>query len=127
MSTECQGKSSWPELLGVPGATAVETIERENPLVTAIIVPPGTSVITDFRCDRVWVYVDDNGNVNRVPRIELLGVSGATAVTTIERENPLFNATIVPPGSSIILDVRCDRAWVFVDNNGNVDWVPRIG
>ncbi|CAI9762073.1 unnamed protein product [Fraxinus pennsylvanica] len=133
MSTECQGKSSWPELLGVPGATAVETIERENPLVTAIIVPPGTSVTTDFRCDRVWVYVDDNGNVDRVPRIgksswpELLGVSGATAVTTIERENPLVNAIIVPPGSSIILDVRCDRVWVFVDNNGNVDRVPRIG
>ncbi|CAA2990772.1 inhibitor of trypsin and hageman factor [Olea europaea subsp. europaea] len=69
MSSECQGKSSWPELLGVFGATAVAIIERDNPLVTAIIVPPGSSVIFDFRCDRVWVYVDNNGNVDRVPRI----------------------------------------------------------
>ncbi|KAK4390057.1 Glu S.griseus protease inhibitor [Sesamum angolense] len=69
MSSECQGKSSWPELLGQPGHVAVATIERENPLVKAIIVPPGTSVITDFRCNRVWVYVDDNGDVNRVPVI----------------------------------------------------------
>ncbi|KAL3830822.1 hypothetical protein ACJIZ3_019624 [Penstemon smallii] len=69
MSTECQGKDSWPELVGVPGNVAVTTIERENPLVTAIILPPGTSPITDFRCDRVWVYVDENGNVNKVPMI----------------------------------------------------------
>ncbi|KAL0446281.1 UNVERIFIED_CONTAM: Glu S.griseus protease inhibitor [Sesamum latifolium] len=69
MSSECQGKSSWPELLGQPGDVAVATIERENPLVTAIIVPPGTDVTADFRCDRVWVYIDDNGNVVRVPTI----------------------------------------------------------
>ncbi|CAA2999935.1 Glu protease inhibitor [Olea europaea subsp. europaea] len=69
MATECQGKSSWPELLGVSGTTAVATIERENPLVTAIIVLPGTFITPDFRCDRVWVYVDSNNNVNEVPRI----------------------------------------------------------
>ncbi|KAL0409387.1 UNVERIFIED_CONTAM: Proteinase inhibitor [Sesamum radiatum] len=63
------GKSSWPELLGQPGDIAVATIERENPLVTAIIVPPETVVIPTFQCDRVWVYVDANGNVNRVPII----------------------------------------------------------
>ncbi|KAL7123313.1 hypothetical protein ACP275_01G098700 [Erythranthe tilingii] len=69
MSDECKGKDSWPELIGVPGNVAVATIETENPLVNAIIVPPGNSVITDFRCDRVWVYVDDNGNVKDVPFI----------------------------------------------------------
>ncbi|KAG8382424.1 hypothetical protein BUALT_Bualt05G0075800 [Buddleja alternifolia] len=69
MSSDCQGKSSWPELLGASGNVAVSTIERENPLVTAIIVPPGTSVIPVFQCDRVWVYVDANGNVDRIPTI----------------------------------------------------------
>ncbi|KAL7123310.1 hypothetical protein ACP275_01G098400 [Erythranthe tilingii] len=53
----------------VPGNVTVATIERENPLVNAIIVPAGNSVITDFRCDRVWVYVDDNGNVTDLPFI----------------------------------------------------------
>ncbi|KAK4400410.1 Proteinase inhibitor [Sesamum angolense] len=64
-----RGKSSWPELLGQSGDIAVATIERENPLVTAIIVPPETVVIPTFQCDRVWVYVDDNNNVIRVPTI----------------------------------------------------------
>ncbi|KAL3830823.1 hypothetical protein ACJIZ3_019625 [Penstemon smallii] len=69
MSLECQGKDSWPELVGVPGNVAVTTIERENPLVTAIILRPGMSPTLDFRCDRVWVYVDGNGNVREVPVI----------------------------------------------------------
>ncbi|KAL7160367.1 hypothetical protein ABFS83_01G090500 [Erythranthe nasuta] len=70
MSDECKGKESWPELIGVLGNVAVATlIETENPLVNAIIVPPGNSVITNFQCDRVWVFVDDNGNVKDVPLI----------------------------------------------------------
>ncbi|OMP01099.1 Proteinase inhibitor I13, potato inhibitor I [Corchorus olitorius] len=38
---ECQGKGSWPELVGVKGEVAKATIERENPLVTADIVVEG--------------------------------------------------------------------------------------
>ncbi|KAG6757380.1 hypothetical protein POTOM_037688 [Populus tomentosa] len=49
MASTCQGKSSWPELLGVDGKCAVSTIERENPLVEAIIVPEGSSIIENFR------------------------------------------------------------------------------
>ncbi|KAI3473840.1 hypothetical protein Pfo_027997 [Paulownia fortunei] len=70
MSSECQGKSSWPELVGVPGDVAVTIIERENPLVTAVIVPPGSVITPDIRCDRVRVFVDANGNVDRVPIIQ---------------------------------------------------------
>ncbi|KAL7123311.1 hypothetical protein ACP275_01G098500 [Erythranthe tilingii] len=69
MSDECKWKESWPELIGVPGNVAVATIETENPLVNVSIVPPGNSVITNFRCDRVCVYVDKNGNVKDVPLI----------------------------------------------------------
>ncbi|GMY27216.1 inhibitor of trypsin and hageman factor-like protein [Fagus crenata] len=65
----CVGKSSWPELVGVQGTVAEATIERENPLVNAVIVPEGSSVILDFRCDRVWVWVDKNGLVDKVPKI----------------------------------------------------------
>ncbi|KAK1428385.1 hypothetical protein QVD17_17218 [Tagetes erecta] len=70
MSTTCQGKGSWPELVGARGATAAARIERENPRVDAIVVVDGRdSVTTDFRCDRVWVWVNFNGVVVRAPFI----------------------------------------------------------
>jgi hypothetical protein len=63
------GKSSWPELVGVEGKVAEATIQRENPLVDAIIVLEGTDVPFDFRCDRVWVWVNKDGIVYQVPKI----------------------------------------------------------
>ena len=51
------------------GTVAEATIERENPSVDAIIVEEGSVVPQDFRCDRVWVWVDKNGIVTRVPII----------------------------------------------------------
>lgn len=51
------------------GKVAEATIERENPSVNAIIVPEGSAVILDFRCDRVWVWVDKDGIVFKVPTI----------------------------------------------------------
>ena len=65
----CAGKFSWPELVGVQGTVAEATIERENPSVNAIIVPLGSVVTTDLRSDRVWVWVNKSGIVNRVPKI----------------------------------------------------------
>ncbi|KAM7489377.1 hypothetical protein LguiB_026861 [Lonicera macranthoides] len=61
------GKSSWPELCGTRGNTAVATIERENSLVDAFIVLEGSIVTTDIRCNRVRVWVNRNGIVTRVP------------------------------------------------------------
>ncbi|KAG6495684.1 hypothetical protein ZIOFF_043510 [Zingiber officinale] len=67
---ECTGKSSWPELVGVNGNKAVTIIEKENPNVEAIVVVIGRdNVTTDFRCDRVWVWVDNYGIVGLVPHI----------------------------------------------------------
>ncbi|KAI3472934.1 hypothetical protein Pfo_031309 [Paulownia fortunei] len=66
----CKGKESWPELVGFYGEVAVTIIEKENSAVTAIIVPPSQPFIPlDFRCDRVFVFVDDKGIVERVPRV----------------------------------------------------------
>ncbi|MED6207326.1 hypothetical protein PIB30_034744 [Stylosanthes scabra] len=67
--SSCKGKSSWPELVGTDGNAAVQTIMRENPRVTATTVPKGSSVTTDFRCDRVRVFVDRSGTVFLVPKI----------------------------------------------------------
>ncbi|PON53256.1 Proteinase inhibitor [Parasponia andersonii] len=69
MSSDCQGKQSWPELVGVRGEVAEATIERENPAVNAVIVPERSIGDTQFRCDRVRVRVDDNGIVSSVPRV----------------------------------------------------------
>ncbi|ASU82137.1 hypothetical protein CDO52_04490 [Nocardiopsis gilva YIM 90087] len=52
----CKGKQEWPELAGAPAKMAKEIIERENPYVTAKILPEGSPVTLDFRCDRVWLF-----------------------------------------------------------------------
>ncbi|KAL5542157.1 hypothetical protein UlMin_009867 [Ulmus minor] len=68
-SCEETGKSSWPELVGVQGEVAVETIERENPSLNAIIVPEGSSVILNYDCSRVWVWVNAQNIVKKTPGI----------------------------------------------------------
>ncbi|KAF4368508.1 hypothetical protein F8388_018632 [Cannabis sativa] len=58
----CEGKTSWPELVGVEGEVAEETIERENPTENA-------KGDTQFRCNRVRVRVNENGIVTMTPQI----------------------------------------------------------
>ncbi|KAG6582360.1 hypothetical protein SDJN03_22362, partial [Cucurbita argyrosperma subsp. sororia] len=68
--SSCEGKSSWPELVGKVGKDAEKIIEKENPLVDAIIVDEGSNVPFDFRCDRVWVWVSPTTKiVTRTPVI----------------------------------------------------------
>ncbi|KMT02819.1 hypothetical protein BVRB_8g194020 [Beta vulgaris subsp. vulgaris] len=70
MSSECPGKNVWPELVGEKGKVAAEVIQRENPNVTQVtVLPDGTPVILNFRCDRVWVWVDCEELVVRPPMI----------------------------------------------------------
>ncbi|RZC90551.1 hypothetical protein C5167_029680 [Papaver somniferum] len=70
MASICKGKSSWPELVGCNGDTAAATIKRENDnIVNANVVLEGTSVTDDFRCDRVWVWVNGSGIVTITPII----------------------------------------------------------
>ncbi|KAL2340688.1 hypothetical protein Fmac_008628 [Flemingia macrophylla] len=65
----CKGKSSWEELIGINGQAATQIIMKENPRVKAFTVPEGSVVTTDFRCDRVRVFIDSKENVTRVPKI----------------------------------------------------------
>nr|XP_043634403.1 glu S.griseus protease inhibitor-like [Erigeron canadensis] len=67
--SDCKGKSSWPELVGESGEAAAAKIEKQNPRVDAIVLRDGTPTTTDFRCDRVWVWVDSYGVVIRTPNI----------------------------------------------------------
>ncbi|BBG92442.1 Serine protease inhibitor, potato inhibitor I-type family protein [Prunus dulcis] len=50
-------KDSWPELVGAEGKVAKATIERENPLVTALILHIGAPITQDLRFDRVRVWL----------------------------------------------------------------------
>ncbi|KAJ9556936.1 hypothetical protein OSB04_011550 [Centaurea solstitialis] len=65
-----KGKKSWPELVGTQGEAATTIIERQNGNVDAVIVEEGSSVSDDIRCDRVRVFVDDNGIVKKAPKVE---------------------------------------------------------
>ncbi|PIN24700.1 hypothetical protein CDL12_02569 [Handroanthus impetiginosus] len=67
MRSFCEGKQAWPELVGVDGQIAVATIEKENPLVTAIIVKPYEPITWDISCYRVRVFVDCKGIVRVTP------------------------------------------------------------
>ncbi|KAI3864252.1 hypothetical protein MKX03_019145 [Papaver bracteatum] len=70
MTTECEGKASWPELLGVYGETAAATIKRENPYVDrAVLVPEGSAVTADWRCNRVFIWINKAGYVYEIPTI----------------------------------------------------------
>ena len=51
--------------MGTDGAAAAATIKR----ITAIIVGEGPAVTDDLRCSRVWVRVDTNRIVKRIPSI----------------------------------------------------------
>ncbi|KAF7847109.1 hypothetical protein BT93_L3355 [Corymbia citriodora subsp. variegata] len=58
----------WPELVGQSGEKAKAVIEKDNVDVTAILVPVGKGVgFDDFCCNRVYVWIDKNGNVYQTP------------------------------------------------------------
>ncbi|KAK4493400.1 hypothetical protein RD792_017698 [Penstemon davidsonii] len=121
---DCPGKDAWPELVGALGQVAERVIERENPNVNAIVVRDGTIVTADFRCDRVWVWVNDRG---KDVWSELVGANGDAAATVIEMQNPNVNATVVRDGTPVTEDIRCDRVWVWVNRRGVVVHPPLIG
>ncbi|KAL6529185.1 hypothetical protein OROGR_014808 [Orobanche gracilis] len=62
-------KTDWPELVGSRGHHCKVTIERDNPTVTVIFVPPPGYMDRDFCCNRVYVFLDDNGICLFAPKI----------------------------------------------------------
>jgi Potato inhibitor I family len=64
-------KTTWPELVGMPGIKAKEIIEKENPNMKNIQIVSKDSMVTmDYRTDRVRIFVEDNEQqtVARPPR-----------------------------------------------------------
>ncbi|CAH2058891.1 unnamed protein product [Thlaspi arvense] len=62
-------KFMWKELRGKNGDMVKKIIESENPNVTVVIVPQGRVGFQDFCCNRVYLYLDSNGNVFNIPQI----------------------------------------------------------
>ena len=57
----------WPQLVGLPGEQAKKIIEDEGRGFTVIIVPPGGVTTKDWRQDRVFIYVNEQGYVSQIP------------------------------------------------------------
>ena len=55
--------------MGKKGEVAKRVIEKENQLVKGILVKHGNFVTHDYRCDRVWIWINDAGFVFKVPHI----------------------------------------------------------
>ncbi|KAL3654468.1 hypothetical protein CASFOL_004149 [Castilleja foliolosa] len=62
-------KSEWPELVGKPSSECKATIERDNPTVTVILVPPPGWMDRDFCCNRVYLFVDEKGLCLFAPKV----------------------------------------------------------
>ncbi|OMO49603.1 Proteinase inhibitor I13, potato inhibitor I [Corchorus olitorius] len=68
----CEGmKTSWPELVGEEGEIARATIETEVPWIEVVIVSEGAApdIPLDYRCDRVWIWLNRRGIVTTVPLV----------------------------------------------------------
>lgn len=61
-----QGKQ-WPELVGVKGEEASNTIKGQHPEFNVIVLPENSPVTRDLRMDRVRIFVDGNGVVSHAP------------------------------------------------------------
>ena len=67
-----------------------------------------------------------HGSVSSWP--SLLHLPGITAAETIQKSSPSIKiVTIVRPGEGVTKDMRFDRVRVFVDEEGRVWKVPRVG
>ena len=64
-------RQEWPELVGKTGEEAKQVIlATAGPAIKDVqIVPADAVVTTDFRTDRVRIFVDASGNVARTPKV----------------------------------------------------------
>eukprot|EP00878_Enallax_costatus_P026315 GHUV01028235.1.p1 GENE.GHUV01028235.1~~GHUV01028235.1.p1 ORF type:complete len:132 (+),score=23.31 GHUV01028235.1:94-489(+) len=64
-----QAKTQWPELVGEPAQEALDTIKSQAPGFNVQTIGSDMMATTDWRCDRVRIWLDSAGNVARAPRI----------------------------------------------------------
>lgn len=58
---------------------------------------------------------------------ELVGRPGTEAEKLIHEDDPSLTVQVLPENSMVTMDYRMDRVRVFVDDEGSVAGVPRLG
>ena len=61
--------SEWPDWVGKTGEEAKAAIQTENSNLFVVLVHVNAMVTMDYRLDRVRIYIDDDGKVDRIPTI----------------------------------------------------------
>ncbi|GMI01271.1 hypothetical protein TrLO_g9534 [Triparma laevis f. longispina] len=62
--------AKWPETIGMEGIEAAEYIQNSRPdLATVTVIGERDIMTRDMRFDRVRIFVDENGEVIKCPRI----------------------------------------------------------
>ena len=67
----CEGKHSWPELVGAPLKSAKEIIEKENPAASVVVLYPLMPMPLNYVCGRVFVVVNWKLIVRSIPTMEV--------------------------------------------------------
>lgn len=62
-------KREWPELVGIPAEAAQATVSAERPDVTVQFLMVGDVATTDFKEDRVRLWIGEAGVVAEPPKI----------------------------------------------------------
>lgn len=58
----------WAECIGMKGEDCVDYIKQQAPdLALVKVLPPDSMVTMDYRTDRVWVWVNEQGIVEQAP------------------------------------------------------------
>ncbi|CAF3787965.1 unnamed protein product [Rotaria sp. Silwood1] len=68
-TTPVPEKSEWPELVGRNGQEAIRIIKKQTGFKDVITVKEGSVMTTDYRTNRVRIFVDKRGIVTRVPTV----------------------------------------------------------
>ncbi|PIN06216.1 hypothetical protein CDL12_21237 [Handroanthus impetiginosus] len=66
-------KFEWPNLVGTDPQQAKVIIEHDNPYVTVVFIKKGELPYTNFCCNRVVVFLDENGKVSSAPSVPVVG------------------------------------------------------
>ena len=64
-----EAKTSWPEVVGMTGEQAKNIIEQETVGLLVVIIPADSYVTTDYRLDRVRIFVNTDGIVVGAPTL----------------------------------------------------------
>ncbi|KAK4381941.1 hypothetical protein Sango_2918900 [Sesamum angolense] len=66
-------KYTWPDLVGKDSSEAEAIIEHDNPLVSVVLIKKGQLWLTDYCCNRVYVFLDENSKVSSKPLPPVVG------------------------------------------------------